>query len=199
VAYSAPALPRLALPLVLLVSILGARPGAAAPAIDAARRAFGEGQQHYDLGEFAEALQSFKDAYRLKEDPALLFNIGQCQFKLEQDEAALHSYRSYLRRVGETPYRGLVESRIHELEARLARSTSPPPPSPPPPRAEAPPVSLVAAPVVPPPPQKPASSRWWIWPIVGAAVAGAVVAGILASRDPTKVPSSDLGARRIFQ
>jgi len=31
------------------------------------------------LGEYREALDQFKEAYRLKQDPSFLYNIAQCQ------------------------------------------------------------------------------------------------------------------------
>jgi tetratricopeptide (TPR) repeat protein len=47
-----------------------------------ARQLAKEGQQHYDLGEFDKALEKFSEAYKLKNAPALLFNLAQCHRKL---------------------------------------------------------------------------------------------------------------------
>jgi hypothetical protein len=40
-----------------------------------ARELFKEAQQHYKLGEFQQALDGFKEAFRNFEEPSLLFNI----------------------------------------------------------------------------------------------------------------------------
>jgi len=87
---------------------------------------FRVGHKHYNLGEFAEALREFKEAYRLKDDPAFLFNLGQCQWKLHDDEGALHSYRAYLRLKKDAPNRTEVEARVLDLERRTAGRAAPP-------------------------------------------------------------------------
>jgi tetratricopeptide (TPR) repeat protein len=164
-----------------------------------ARERFAAGQQHFELGEFREALAEFKEAYRLRQDPALLFNIGQCQFKLHEDEAALHSYRTYLRRMKDPPNRAFVEARIAEVERRMSAGA-------PPPRLPAAGATPEPAPVVrierAAQPERAAvapspRSRWWLW--AGAAVlVGGATAILLVRRDPTRVPDSELGARRAF-
>ncbi len=49
-----------------------------------AREAYQAASQHYDLGEFQQALELFKEAYRNYEEPAFLFNIAQCHRALGQ-------------------------------------------------------------------------------------------------------------------
>jgi len=80
---------------------------------------FHAGLKHYNLGEFADALGEFKEAYRLGDDPAMLYNIGQCQRKLGDLRSALHSYRSYLRMGKDVHNRAEVEGRIQDIEAQL--------------------------------------------------------------------------------
>jgi tetratricopeptide (TPR) repeat protein len=188
----------LVLALVLVVSGGAAR---AADDVATARARFASGQQHFDLGEFAAALEDFKEAYRLRADPALLFNIGQCQFKLHDDEAALHSYRTYLRKASDAPNRTFVEARIAELTRRMAPapsapSVAPPQPTMPPPTPVPPPA--IEAHGSAPPPVESAHGRWWWWAGAAMVVAGGVAAVLIARRDPTHIPPSDLGSRRAF-
>jgi tetratricopeptide (TPR) repeat protein len=92
---------------------------AAEDSVSAMRVHFERGQTHYDLGEFGKALEEFREAYRLKDDPALLFNIGQCQVKLGDDNGALYSYRSYLRRDPKGPNRNVAEAKIADIQKRI--------------------------------------------------------------------------------
>ena len=85
-----------------------------------AKAAYEEGARHYDLAEYAEALTSFKDAYRAKTDPSFLFNIAQCLRKLERMEEAATFYRTYLRRAPEAPNRAEVERHLKDIESQLA-------------------------------------------------------------------------------
>jgi tetratricopeptide (TPR) repeat protein len=105
-----------------------APPGAAsspAPAGDptaAARAHARQGQAFYDLKRFQEAYQEYEQAYLIEQDPALLYNMGQCQRKLGNGEEALHFYRTYLRRVPKGPSAVEAEKRVRELEAAAAHS-----------------------------------------------------------------------------
>jgi tetratricopeptide (TPR) repeat protein len=142
-------------PLLLLAALLAARPATAATAEEKAkaREFYQSGLIHYDLGEFPQALASFKDAYRLVQDPAFLYNIAQCHRRLGQNAEALDFYRNYLRRSPSAPNHAEVERRIQEIEHEIqagkgAHPTAPPPP---PPRETAPP----PPPVIAPPPAAP--------------------------------------------
>lgn len=107
-----------------------------------AREHYQRGLTHYDIKEYGEALAQFKNAYRVVQDPAFLFNIAQCYRKLGQDVEALDYYRNYLRRFPTAPNRAEVERRIQEIERELATKTPPgsaPRPSPPPTAVEPPP------------------------------------------------------------
>jgi hypothetical protein len=91
-----------------------------------ARQHFQEGAKHSYLGEYEEALAEFKEAYRAKDDPAFLFNIGQCQYKLLDGNGALLSFRSYLARARNPTNREEAEEKIAELEGRLPAMLSAP-------------------------------------------------------------------------
>src|SRR6185436_205870 len=69
----------------------------------AARARARQGQAFYDLKRFQEAYLEYEQAYLIEQDPALLYNMGQCQRKLGNNEEALHFYRTYLRRVPKGP------------------------------------------------------------------------------------------------
>src|SRR5262245_8871351 len=64
---------------------------------DSAKKLYAQGKTHYQLGEYKEALGAFKEAYRLVQNPALLYNVAQCHRLLQNHEDALRAYQSYLR------------------------------------------------------------------------------------------------------
>ena len=107
-----------------------APPGAPTPAgpaqsagtsTTAARTHARQGLAFYDLNRFQEAYLEYEQAYLLEQDPALLYNMGQCQRKLGNNEEALHFYRIYLRRVSKGPSAVEAEKRVRELEDATAR------------------------------------------------------------------------------
>ena len=71
----------------------------------------------YDVGEYEKALAEFKAAYVAKDDPAFLFNIGQCYRKLGQEAEALNFFRRYLKKApADDPNRAQVEARYRDTE-----------------------------------------------------------------------------------
>jgi tetratricopeptide (TPR) repeat protein len=83
------------------------------------------GMNHYNLGEFDEAVTEFKAAYALTSEPGLLFNIAQA-YRLKEDyKQALYFYKTYLRLVPDAANRADVERWIRELD-RLRRRPCPP-------------------------------------------------------------------------
>src|SRR6476646_6636314 len=68
-----------------------------------------EGTKLYDLGRYKEAAHEYEEAFRLKPDPAFLFNIGQAYRQAGDDEAALRAYRGFLRRFPDYEKRSEVE------------------------------------------------------------------------------------------
>jgi hypothetical protein len=131
-----------------------------------AHEAYYLASQHYDLGEYREALDGFKDAYRNYEDPTFLFNIAQCHRQLGDKLQAVRAYRSYLSKQPRAPNHVQVREMIAKLEKQLAdeqASRASPPqgtlsPSPQPmPSAAAPPGEPPSSqtPQVEPPPSEP--------------------------------------------
>ena len=79
----------------LLAVFLLALPARADDAADA-REHFKKGQTHYSLGEFQDAVQEFREAYRIRHEPAILFNIGQAMRQIRQFQQAYFYYQQYL-------------------------------------------------------------------------------------------------------
>src|SRR5713101_4490725 len=70
----------------------------------------------YDLGRYDEAASFYEGAYRLVQDPPLLFNIGQAYRLAGRAEKALAAYKGFLRTAPpDDPNRRVVEARIAEL------------------------------------------------------------------------------------
>ena len=199
------------LPLVLCLVFVTLSTGPAfADDRNAAREAFRRASQHYKLGEFKEALQDFKAAFRAYEDPTFLFNIAQCERQLDQRDEAIRQYKMYLAEAPNAANREEVKAVVarleHEVEEQRARDRAlaaekaTPPVSVLPPQQTPPPaVAELTTPTTPPPvaapADKPAYKKWWVWTIVGVAVAGGVAAGVAVAltQDPKQHVSTALG------
>jgi tetratricopeptide (TPR) repeat protein len=187
----------------------------------AAKAHYETGVRHFDLSEYEPALAEFKEAYRNKPDPAFLYNIAQCHRKLGHGDEAVTFYQSYLRRAPDAKNRDEVERRIAELQSPRAVESAPIPntsgggPRPSPTSTEAQAKAAAQTVVTPlarstidlsaheetaPKPHSAIYTRWWFWTAIGAVAAGtAVTVGVLARRDPTKIPTSSLGAQKVLQ
>jgi len=88
--------------------------------VERAKALFARGNEHYNLGEFDQALELYRRAYRVMPLPAFLFNIAQCHRKLGQHADAVTMYQSYLVGVPDAQNKALVESLIAESKAELA-------------------------------------------------------------------------------
>jgi tetratricopeptide (TPR) repeat protein len=81
-----------------------------------AKELYEQGNTHYDLAEYDQAIDLFKQAYALSRRPTLLYNIAQA-YRLKGDcEQALQVYKNYLRVDPSSQLRAKVESRIAEME-----------------------------------------------------------------------------------
>jgi tetratricopeptide (TPR) repeat protein len=109
----------LAVVLLLAAPALAQTPGSA-EAKAKAKDHYRSGGSHYDLGEFADALNEFKEAYRLYEEPTFLFNIGQCHRQLGQKEPAIRFFKVYLSKSPNAPNKADVRDMISKLEVALA-------------------------------------------------------------------------------
>lgn len=105
--------------LALAAALIGA--GAAPARADEmaeAKEHFKKGQTHYALGEFAEAVAEFRDAYRLRDEPAILFNIAQAMRQLGQYKQAHFYYSQYLSRRPEAGNRADVEQFMAQMRRK---------------------------------------------------------------------------------
>ena len=101
-------------------SAAGASSPTATPDVESARQHFRKGNTFFDLQRFIEAAHEYETAYEAKDDPALLFNIGQA-YRLGGDyNKAIGAYRSYLRRQPQPRNRAEVEARIADLQKLVA-------------------------------------------------------------------------------
>ncbi len=142
-----------AIAVVTLLLVVAQTARAEDPAHEAARAHFRRGERFYAVAKFQEALDEFTAAYETKPLPEILFNLGQCQRRLNHPDEALFFYQGYLSRVTDPPDRGEVDKLMGEMRDRIAH-----------PRAD----SSVASPVY---------RRWWFWTtIVAVVAAGAAVA-----------------------
>jgi tetratricopeptide (TPR) repeat protein len=156
-----------------------------------AKELYQQGQAHYAVGEYEAAAEAYQSAYKLKQDPALLFNAAQAQRLAGNLDRALTLYRNYLRFHPKVANRAEVESRIPQIEQQIeearAAKVAPPPATPDPPLAEsrpatastteAPPI-LTTAPA--PSEPRPIYKRPWVWAVVGGVVATGVVITAIA-------------------
>lgn len=146
-----------------------------------AKQLYEEGLTNYNLGHYEQALNSFEMGYRMKQDPAFLFNIGQCQRQLKQYENAERSYRAYLREVEGLPQstRDQVQKLIAEMQKAIddERAKMPPPGTQPPAEAlsQTRAISAVTTAPVAKRQDRPVYKKGWFWAVVGGAVAVAAV------------------------
>ena len=87
-----------------------------------AKALFAIGNRHYELGEYPQALEVYKKAYRVKPLPAFQFNIAQCHRKLGQHTEAIQMYQAYLVGVPNAQNKPLVESLIAESKQQIANA-----------------------------------------------------------------------------
>ncbi|MBX3154945.1 MAG: tetratricopeptide repeat protein [Deltaproteobacteria bacterium] len=87
---------------------------------------FDEGTKHYDVGEYAKAIDAFRKAYALMPDPSFLFNLGQAYRQMRNCRDARAAYKAYLRnapddnRAKAEKFVADMDACIHAEEARLA-------------------------------------------------------------------------------
>lgn len=161
-----------------------------------AQRAYQRGLKHYNLSQWQPALEAFQAAYLAKPDPALLFNIGQCQRQLADYRNAANSFRAFLR---EQPniaalQRTQVEGLLLQMEQALqeARANQPPQGLVAPPSGESPstnaepstkarvdvPVASTEASSTTVVEKRSLYKRWWLWTAVGAVLVVGVGVGV---------------------
>ena len=104
--------------LVALALLLAALP-ARAEDVSEAKAHFEKGQTHYTLGEFAEAAAEFKEAFRLKHEPAILYNVAQAMRQSHQYQQAYFYYSQFLHLKPEAANRSEVEGLMAQMKQKL--------------------------------------------------------------------------------
>ncbi|MBX3248731.1 MAG: hypothetical protein KF901_16255 [Myxococcales bacterium] len=88
-----------------------------------ARQLFNAGETAFASGRYESALDYFTRAYELSGRAVLLYNVGLAAELARQDERALEAYRGFLELVPASEQRTRVQTRVRELEARVASRT----------------------------------------------------------------------------
>lgn len=192
-----------------------------------AKKLFEDGTRAFNLGEFPNAVDLYRQAYNLKPEPGLLYNIAQ-SYRLSNDPSnAVFFYRSFLRAAPNTPNRKEIEGRIKKLELQIAEQKAPPnspvglgalPPG------EEPTGSTESKPtgsstttpttltnptpttsnasantlVASPATAKPLHKKWWLWTIVGVAAVGVGLGVGLGIGLQDRAPSAHFGTKPVF-
>jgi len=167
------------LPLLLCAAALGlpSTSSAGDNTKERARQHYKEATKFYELGRWDEAIAEYEQAYSLRDDPSLLFNMAQTYRRKGDAKRALDLYKNYLIKDPQTQMRAEVEERIKTLKAQIEQSEQneaqkvapvvPPPlvpvapvaapaPSPGPPAESA--AALMPAPATAPPSTPPAAA-----------------------------------------
>jgi hypothetical protein len=101
---------------VLATSLLcGAVPRAHADDRALAKEHYIKGTKAYDLGLYDEAVKEYMEAYRIKDDPAILYNLGQAHRLAGHAADAVRFYKMYLTKVPKASNREEVQLKIDEL------------------------------------------------------------------------------------
>ncbi|MBV8760197.1 MAG: hypothetical protein JO257_23090 [Deltaproteobacteria bacterium] len=85
--------------------------------LEQAKAAFAEGKSLHDQGKLPEAVEKFKESYRLSQNPLLLYNIGFTLDEAGQKDNALLYYRKFLSDApANATQRKTVEDRVKAIE-----------------------------------------------------------------------------------
>jgi tetratricopeptide (TPR) repeat protein len=98
---------------VVLITTVAA--GAQPKPIDAANEAkakAGSAKAAFDRGDYAVAVEEYREAYRLMPSPGLLYNLGQAYRLVGSCGEAAEAYREYLRLVPDSPYRETAQQNL---------------------------------------------------------------------------------------
>jgi tetratricopeptide (TPR) repeat protein len=198
----------------VVVALLGGRAALADDASDA-KSHYQKATAHYAVGEYKEAADEYEAAFKLKQDPALLYNAAQSHRLAGNNQKALLLYKNLVKLYPNTKYSTEAKDRIEKLEEAIATTQSPPngpapvgdipsgvaapaPTAPPPPVPPAPAVAAAPAPLVtaaPPPAadtNAPIYKKWWFWAGAGAVVAAGVITAVALSSGGTTTPWSNV-------
>jgi tetratricopeptide (TPR) repeat protein len=169
---------------ILLLGTVWQSAAAADDDVAAAREHYRKATNAFELGNFDEAIREYEQAYKLKDDPAILYNLGQAHRLAQHPSEALHFYKMYLSKVPNAQNRAEVESKITALQQLVdqQRAATAMPPTAPmratPTPETAPAAGGPAAAEKPAPPPKPGFAMKVSGIAVGVAGVGLVAAGV---------------------
>jgi tetratricopeptide (TPR) repeat protein len=89
-----------------------------------------QGRAYSDRGEFREAYAELEQAFVLEQDPAFVYELGECARSLGNRDDAVAFYRDYLRRAPDGPFSASAKSRVSEVKAEAPGGTTTPGTSP---------------------------------------------------------------------
>jgi hypothetical protein len=140
---------------VVLVTLAALTGGTAQAEKQDARKHYEQATAAFGLGRYADAAVEYEAAFRLRPDPALLYNCAQSYRLAGNKPRALELYRNYVRLYGESSNADDARRHLNDLELELAAERTVPPPAPVAPKGEAatapPPPSPGAMADAPPP------------------------------------------------
>jgi tetratricopeptide (TPR) repeat protein len=155
-----------------------------------ARQHYKAATGHFAVGEFSDAASEYESAYKLHQDPALLFNAAQSRRLAGENAKALVLYKNFLHLYPASSNIPAVREQIDKLEPIVAAEqkakTAPPtntvePKNEPPAPTPTPEPQQQAQAQQQPPPASPSNEKppfykkWWFWTAIGAVVVLAVV------------------------
>jgi len=149
--------------IVLVVAVLAIVVAVPRPALAEkvdARKHYDRATAAFGLGKYAEAATEYEAAFRLRPDPALLYNCAQSYRLAGNRPRAIELYRNYARLYGDAPNAEDARKHLANLEQEAAAErgvparpvTAPPPIASTPAPATAPPPARAPAPIAAPVP-----------------------------------------------
>jgi len=103
----------------MLLALAAVLANAAASPPDRSYQLFLDAEKAYGEGRAEEAVKLLEEAYRLKPEPVLLYNLARAHETLGHLEQALDCYRRYLAADPKAAGRGAITARITALEQQL--------------------------------------------------------------------------------
>jgi tetratricopeptide (TPR) repeat protein len=145
----------------------------------------------YKQQDYTNALQEFQTAYKRRQTPILLANIGRTLHKLGRPKEALDYYRQ-CQEAAKSDLDLQEKLKTYIAEANALLSAAPPPPPAEVKEPEPSPLVVPAAPVDMP---KPVYKKGWFWAVIGvsaAVVVGGVVTGVVLGTRAQSMPDPPL-------
>ncbi|HTJ43891.1 MAG TPA: hypothetical protein VL463_17415 [Kofleriaceae bacterium] len=104
----------------------GAAATPSADDMEKAKKAFVEGKKLFDAKKYADAVDKFKESYRLSKNPLLLYNVGVTLDQKGDKDLALFYYKKFLSDApADAVQRPEVTARVKELEKQPADANNP--------------------------------------------------------------------------